>query len=248
MLTQVMGSLAALLPIAIILCAATVVVVISAGGKLTADDISEITMSVLTILFGVWLVLILVASICMNIHPTEGFVDLCDNMIWTEIADAEKDVCIFIDRTDKFIQSNVGKPGVDDPPKVAAAQQDARTAAGGPLTDCQAKWALVEPNISDATDRISRLETTLKGLCGPIFLQAFNSSDTCSHTEGFANYEETDLRKRLTAIEQMITEYKQKYLKPIDDKQAALNRGEVSDCDKSRGGKAGANIAANKPV
>jgi hypothetical protein len=45
------------------------------------------------------------------------------------------------------------------------------------------------------------------------------------------------LQARLAAVRTEIQTQQTKLLKPIDDKNAALQRGEVSDCDKRRGAK-----------
>ena len=260
-------SLVGLLPFAIILAAAAAVFVLFVGGKLSADDLSQVLISVLVILSGVVVVMLFIGSLCLNIRPRENFVDGSSEgvttdpltQLWADIATAEKTACGYITRTDKFIQSDLGEPGNDNPDLVTQAQQDARTKAGGPITDCTSgEWDSVVPNTADATNRITRLETTVNGLTAPVFQQAYQAQNTCESFRDFALETFQDdssdasvisaLQQRLTVVNTTITTQQQKFLKPIDDKTAALNRGETSDCDKQRGANAGKNIAGGKPA
>lgn len=272
------SSLLGLLPFVFILGAAAVVFVLFAGGKLTADDLGQVLTSVIVILGGVVIVMLFVGSVCLNISPVEHFENGATTdpltQLWTDIATAEKTACGYITRADKFIQSDLGKPGHDNPDLVTQAQQDARTKAGGPLTDCTSgEWDSVTPNTADATNRITRLETTVNGFTAPVFQQAYQAQNTCESFTGFAHvaYQHipllesftdsasptdvsgdaaviTALQQRLATVNATITTQQQKFLKPIDDKTAALNRGETSDCDKKRGANAGKNIAGGKPA
>lgn len=271
---EAITSLLGLIPFLILLGAVAAIGLVFAGGKLSGEDVSEVMTSVLVILAGVVVVLMFVSGVCMTIHPTEQFrgaasehngirlyptyieqftdapVDVSSSpltQLWADIATAEKAVCGYITRADKFIQSDLGKPGHDDPSLVTQAQQDARDKAGGPLTDCESPWDTTEPNVDDATNRVTRLETTLNGFTAPAFQQAFDAQNTC---ESFVDVPNTAviqaLQQRLSVIQSTIQTQQQKFLKPIDDKTAALNRGEASDCDKKRGATAGGNIAGGK--
>ncbi len=188
---------------------------------------------------GVVLVMLLVSRLCLTIHPRESFVDMSGGtdtviQLLQDIGAAEKDVCDLITRTDKFIQNDVGKPGHDNPQLVSDAQQKARDAVGGPLTDCHASWTLDvsgDAALQEADNRLTRMEATLKSFTGTELQATYDKSVKC---EGFQN--PTDLSARLAAVKTTIVNQQQKLLKPIDDKTAALQRGEVSDCDKKRGG------------
>lgn len=264
------SSLIGLLPFIFILGAAAAVFVVFAGGRLSGDDLTEVLTSVLVILAGVALIMFFVSHVCMNISPVEHFADASAGdsdtaltQLWTDIATAEKTACEYITRADKFIQSDLGKPGHDNPDLVTQAQQDARTKAGGPLTDCTSgEWDSVTPNTTDAENRIARLETTVNGFTAPVFQQAYKAQNTCESFRGSVTVESfqdiqdvsgeaaviAGLQERLATVNTTLTTQQQKLLKPIDDKTAALNRGEVSDCDKSRGANAGKNIAGGKPA
>lgn len=180
------------------------------------------------------IVFVIVTHTCTSIRPTEAFADGSgsdvgddtDTQLLNDITTAEKAVCELITRTDKFIQSDVGQPGVDTPALVSDAQQKARDAVDGGIVDCA--------DLSgDAANRITRLEATLKSFTGPELQATYNKSVPCQ--EGFSDSD--SLRARLTAVQATLTSQQQKLLKPIDDKNAALQRGEVSDCDKNRGSK-----------
>jgi hypothetical protein len=246
---EAISSLLGLLPFLILLGAAAAVGIVFMGGRLSGEDVSQIMTSVFVILGGVVVVLMFVGSVCLTIHPTERFVDISSDpltQLWSDIAAAEKASCGYITRADKFIQSDLGKPGYDNPSLVTQAQQDARDKAGGPLADCVTPWDTTEPNVDDATNRIARLETTLTGFTAPIFQQAFTAQNTCESFQDASSSVIQSLQQRLTVVQSTIQAQQQKFLKPIDDKTAALNRGEASDCDKKRGATAGGNIAGGK--
>ena len=200
----------------------------------------------------VFLTLVFVGSFSMMIRPRELFVDVTNpiTQLLADITAAEKDVCNLITRTDSFIQSDIGKPGHDDPQLVTDAQQKARAAVNGPLTDCAAVWTMDvsgDVALQEADNRLQRMEGTLKSFTGPELQTTYNRSVPCQ-TEGFSNQTEGPLgalQQRINAVKDTIKTQQLKLLKPIDDKTAALKRGEVSDCDKKRGSK-GAITASNK--
>ncbi len=209
--------------------------------KAPTTVLSEVAMDVLWIGAIMYIVAIFVASVSFMIHPWERFTDMVAadpvTQLLTDIGTAEKDVCDLITRTDKFIQNDMGKPGHDNPQLVTDAQQKARSAVGGPLTDCAASWSVDvsgEAALSEADNRLTRMEATLKSFTGPELLATYNKTVPCQ-AEGFQS-QLSSLQARLTAVQGTIRDQQQKLLKPVDDKTAALQRGEVSDCDKKRGG------------
>lgn len=212
--------------------------------KAPATVIGDVMQDVGMIGIIVFMTLVLVGSFSMMIHPRELFEDGGSDAVdptvqlLTDITATEKDVCDLITRTDKFIQNDIGKPGHDDPQLVTNAQQKARDAVGGPITDCGTSWDDVSgaAALQEADNRLTRMEATLTSFTGPELQSTYNKSVPCQ-TEGFADAGPlSDLQNRLAAVKQTIVMQQKKLLKPIDDKTAALQRGEVSDCDKKRGG------------
>jgi hypothetical protein len=168
------------------------------------------------------------------------------------IGAAELATCKLITRVDNFIKGDVGKPGLDDPTLVTQAQQKARDIAGGPIQTCPPEDSAdidIVSSINDADNRMARLENTLNSFTGPKLKATYNKTVPCAGAEGFVDAvgagEPTPLdkikalQKRLEVVQSIITNQQTQYLKPIDDKTAALQRGEVSDCDKGRGMKTG---------
>ncbi len=168
------------------------------------------------------------------------------------IGAAEVATCKLITRVDNFIKGDVGKPGLDDPTLVTQAQQKARDIAGGPIQTCPPEDSAdidIVSSIDDADNRMARLENTLNSFTGPKLKATYNKTVPCAGAEGFVDAvgagEPTPLdkikalQKRLEVVQSIITNQQTQYLKPIDDKTAALQRGEVSDCDKGRGMKTG---------
>ncbi len=231
------------LPFLLILAASVGVGLTYVSAKFSAADAGEVMFSVATILLVSMTVGIFLRLSCGGIQPYEQFVGTVTDVSGEEMAQlladittTEHDVCELITRTDKFIQSDVGKAGYDNPALVAQAREKAREAVNGPLTDCQTVWPDVsgEAALNEADNRMSRMEATLKSFTGPELESTYNRTVPCQ--EGFASQIDA-ARARLTAIQATIQMQKTKYLKPIDDKNAALQRGEVSDCDKKRGAK-----------
>jgi hypothetical protein len=234
--------LLALLPFGIVLVAGAAVLILFVLGKFTGDDLGEITEAVVTIGLGVLVVMIIVRFVCMNIRPVEQF---AGTTFMSAIADAETQVCAYRDRVTGFLQNQVGPASQTDPTLLPAAEQKAEAAAGGPLTVCPPTALPDDATLDEAEDRIARMETTLSGLTAPIFQQAYTASNTCesfqSQEDAAARYQ--DLQQRLTTIQQVLAQQKQQYLDPIDAKQAALQRGELSDCDRAKGASSGASVA-----
>lgn len=241
---------------------AAVVGVIIAGGWLYVrlkDDIPEIAFTGLVVVGVLMIVGLIVGTVCMRISPMERFVDaapataaesLTLDSLSPRVEALEKEACDLITRTDQFIQNDVGKPGQDDPSLVTAAQQKARAALPGPMTDCPATASPLQGMsaeiLADLENRVTRLETSVLKFTLPKIQKTYDTTTKC---EGFVDVAGADpvkaLADRIMAIEASTDLQKSKLLKAIDDKTAALQRGEVSDCDKKRGGKT-AIAASNK--
>jgi hypothetical protein len=220
------------------------------------DDLPEIALTGLIVWAVVMVVMLIVGLVCMRISPHENFADGSGGTtpsvadLAARVEALEKDACGFITRADQFIQNDIGKPGQDDPSLVTAAQQKARTVLPGPITDCPATvvglQGLSAEIIADLNNRVTRLETTLMKFTQPIFQHTYDTSVKC---EGFADSTIVDplqeLAARISALETAAENQKTNLLKPIDDKTASLQRGELSDCDKKKAGKT-AIAASNK--
>jgi hypothetical protein len=173
---------------------------------------------------GVFILFVL--SFCSNIQPMEQFESsICVGQTSMEdkITCAELQVRKLITRADAFTEGNLGNEGQRNPRLVANALGKSRSAAVGPLVGCS------PGHKDDFENRLSRLETTLQSFTDPIFKDALSASNTC---EGFETVRSNE--ERIAAILSLIEYQQTKYLKPIDDKVAALQRHEVSDCDKNK--------------
>jgi hypothetical protein len=230
--------------------------------RVSAADATELGLSVAVILVGVMSVMMFVCIFCSAIHPRERFVggpspgpgDTVSSMtpadtLLNGIADAEQKVCELIGRSDKYIESDVGKPGQDDPSLVVAAQNKARAGVpGGRLVDCTV--GALQPTLDTADARLTLLENSLKWFTGPE-LDAIYKKATAG-CEGFINggnnpapvVDLAALQARLDTINTEIADQHTTRLDPLDKQQAALKRGEVSDCQKKMGAGAGADAAA----
>jgi len=240
---------------------------ISIGGVYLAQKLAHVAGDIgliATVIFvGVITVMVFVCIFCSTIHPTEMFVDVGpapgdsvsaakpEDALLSGISAAEQKVCELIQRTDKYIQSDVGKPGQDDPSLVVAAQRKARAAVpGGRLVDCTA--SAPEPSLSDADVRLTLMENSLKWFTDPELEAAYKKA--MAGCEGFVNgnsdngpapvLDLTALQKRLDVINTAIADQHRQYLDPMDKQTERLNRGELSDCQKRMGANAGADAAA----
>ncbi len=208
--------------------------------------IPDIGALMLIVVVVTMIVAFVIGAACMRISPRERFVDVESPSvedIAARVDALEKEACDLITRTDQFIQNDVGKPGQDDPSLITAAQQKARAALPGPITDCPstatALQGLSAEIVSDLENRVTRLETTLTKFTLPELQRTYDTSVKC---ETFVDVTATvdpmsALVARVDALETAVTDQKTKLLKPIDDKTAALQRGELSDCDRKKGGK-----------
>ncbi len=204
----------------------------------------------MALLFGV---LLFIGTTCMEIRPTEQFADLEQGDTSTKeseeeekkevrellhgIATADAKVCKLMTRADHFIQGNVGHPGIENPSLVTDAQEKAR--GSGPIVECS-NTKEDAPTLQDAENHLSRLENTLQAFTGPTFQTAYNNTVNCK--ENFTGTEKPrvnrkQLQERLKKVNATIAEQQKRLLAPIDAKTAALQKGELSDCDKRRGAK-----------
>lgn len=185
----------------------------------------------------VLLITLLLCLFCVQIRPRELFVDVGASdpttQLLADISAAEADVCKLITRADQFIQNDVGKAGQDDPTLVTAAQQKARgdtdmVVCGGDLADQL-----------EIDHRLRRMEETLRAFTEPEFSRTYDATVPCH--EGFVDISDeaeiASARQRLAAIRTTIQEQQRKYLGPIDAKTAAMQRGDLSDCERRRGAK-----------
>jgi hypothetical protein len=243
-----------LLPAMMAVLAGLIVVAMMISQKITPDITKEFLTSSGAILLILTVVFLIVGRLCMDIQPVQRFVDMSPlQKLYTEIATTEADVCKLMTRVDHFIQGDVGHPGIKNPSLVTEAQQSARSAAGGPLVDCSQSHTELQdlPNpdasgnypveiLNAATDRLDRLERTLDAFTAPELQKTYENTVICK--EPFADVPLTkkeptikELQGRLTKIQQKLRDQHKKFLAPIDEKTASLQRGEVSDCDKRRG-------------
>jgi hypothetical protein len=224
--------------------------------RMTQERATDLGLCVAVILSGVISVMLFVCMFCSTIHPTERFADMSGSLtpptptdtLLNGIADAEQKVCELVGRTDKFIESDVGKPGQDDPSLVVAAQRRARaTVPGGRLVDCTV--GSPEATLAEADARLTLLENTLKWFTGPeldaTYKKAMAGCESYVDFGGAAPVVDLPaLQTRLDTINAEIADQHNTRLDPMDKQTERLNRGEVSDCQKKMGAGAGADAAA----
>lgn len=211
-----------------------------------AAENKTIGLTVIGIGAAVYVISVILCFFCTRVTAVEQFdgaVAAADaSGILVEIEQAESDVCKLVTRVDGFIQSDVGKPGADNPALVTEAQESARV--GLALVPCSAAASVeasedspTEEEANDINHRLTLLETTLGSFTGPRLKTAYDKTVPCGPTaqEGFVDLTVPSPETRLAAIRTAIADQKRRYLGPIDDKTAALQRGDVSDCDKQRG-------------
>lgn len=247
--------------------AGVVTAVIYLRERVSSADATELGLSVAVILVSVISVMMFVCIFCSTIHPTERFVgntipspspgpgdtvaaSTPEDALLNGIADAEQKVCELIGRSDKYIESDVGKPGQDDPSLVVAAQNKARAGVpGGRLVNCVV--GTPEPTLDAADARLTLLENSLKWFTGPELDATYKKAT--AGCEGYVNGGSSNpapvvdlaaLQARLSTINAEIADQHRTRLDPMDKAQAALKRGEVSDCQKKMGANAGADAAA----
>jgi hypothetical protein len=225
--------------------------------RMTHEVAMDLGLCVAVILSGVISVMLFLCMFCSTIHPTERFTDggsltppTPTDTLLNGIADAEQKVCELVGRTDKFIESDVGKPGQDDPSLVVAAQRKARAQVpGGLLVDCTT--GSPEATLLEADARLTLLENTLKWFTGPELDATYKKA--MAGCEGFVVGNGSPapvvdlpaLQTRLDTINAEIADQHKNRLDPMDKQTERLNRGEVSDCQKKMGAGAGADAAAS---
>jgi hypothetical protein len=251
----------ALIPFALILGAGLATWITTLGGKLTAEDAKQLVLYVLIIVAIVAIVSIVARALCYQIRTEEQFTDISDPVqaLWTAVGQTETSICKLVGQTDNYIRSGIGPKGKDDPSLVTTAQQDARADAGGPLTDCTATWPTIVADVSSQTmdetmsqldDRITRMETTLKGFSAPVLTKAYQSTVACNTESfvGFAPFEServepfvatsiVALQDRLKEVKASIDYQEKKLIGGMEQKKKDLQAGKASDCDKQRGAK-----------
>ena len=188
-------------------------------------------------------IFLIVCFDCAIIHPREAFegegtIDADPlGTLFHEIGVAEDAVCKLITRTDEFIQGDVGAPGVQNPALVTDAQNQARQSVGSSITICPATGIPETETLQDADQRLLRLEATLKSFTGPRIKKVYESSVECfvPANADIGGPKIEDLQARVILVQEAIALQQGKWIKALDLKKEALNRGELSDCDKQKG-------------
>jgi len=188
-----------------------------------------------------FLISLIICFDCAVIHPREAFADTepADPLqtLFQEIGEAEDAVCKLITRTDEFIQGDVGNPGIQNPALVSDAQRQARLSVGSSITICPATGIPETETLQDADQRLQRLEATLKSFSGPRIQKVWQQSVECfvPLNANINGPSLTALQGRLTVVQTAIALQQGKWIKEIDAKKEALQRGEASECDKQKG-------------
>jgi len=197
------------------------------------DLVAEAMFTVAVCLLVVFFVAALVGGNCAVITPTEKFVDggaaTGADSLEQAVAALESDVCDLITRADEYIQSEVGPAGNDNPSLVAAAKESARKAVGKDIVECPPAAH------GDLQNRLQRLEQTLNSFTQSPIRSAWIRSDTC------ASPVEKENKERVEAIKSRIAQQKG-WIDAINEKVAAMQRGEISSCDKAKGEAMGTTI------
>ena len=190
-----------------------------------------------------FLISLIICFDCAVIHPREAFEAFADTdplqTLFHDIGGAEDAVCKLITRTDEFIQGDVGNPGIQNPTLVTDAQNQARLSVGGSITICPATGIPETETLQDADQRMQRLEATLKSFSGPRIQKVWQQSVECfvplnADING-SSLSMASLQDRLKVVQEAIALQQGKWIKEIDAKKEALQRGEASDCDKQKG-------------
>jgi hypothetical protein len=246
----------------IAIVAGIIIVWINISQRMSQELAMDLGLCTALILTGVVSVMLFICMFCSTIHPTERFIDGAtsspgdtvaamtpEDTLLIGITAAEQKVCELIGRTDKYIESDVGKPGQDDPSLVVAAQRKARANVPGErLVDCTV--GSPEPTLLDADARLTLMENSMKWFIDPELDATYKKA--MAGCEPFATgngnpapmVDTGALQTRLDAINAAIADQHRTRLDPMDKQQERLNRGEVSDCQKKMGANAGADAAA----
>ncbi len=223
--------------------AAAVVIIVIAILSLFIDKTSsdKILWYTLLGLVPLFFISLIICFDCAVIHPQEMFEAFEEEdplqTLFQEIGEAEDTVCKLITRTDEFIQGDVGNPGIQNPTLVSDAQRQARLEVGSSLTICPATGIPETETLQDADQRLLRLEATLKSFSGPRIQKVYQNSVECFvPLNADINGPSLDsLQGRLVVVQEAIALQQGKWIRGIDAKKAALQRGEASDCDKQKG-------------
>lgn len=223
-----------------------IVLVVGASFFIDKAAANKIMWYVIIAAVPLFLISLIICFDCAVIHPREAFEDVepADPLqtLFSEIGDAEDAVCKLITRTDEFIQGDVGNPGIQNPTLVTDAQNQARLSVGGSITICPATGIPETETLQDADQRMQRLEATLKSFSGPRIQKVWQQSVECfvPLNADINGPSLASLQERLKVVQTAIALQQGKWIKEIDAKKEALQRGEASDCDKQKG------IAAQK--
>ena len=186
---------------------------------LNAAMVSEIMAEILVAMGAIWLVvmsvLIFMTFFCMDIYPIEQFTDFEKDMTKTEAS-----ICKLKEEVRKFIASEIGQPGQDDPSLIAKAMD-----VGAPLTDCNQALPLNE--------RFARMERTLL-FAEQVLKRTYDKVMKCEGFEPFQGEFENN-EERLKLIQAKVYSLTKMYLDPLLQNQSDLQKGIISDCNKRRG-------------
>jgi len=188
--------------------------------KIASEIMSEILLAMGAIWLVVVSVLVCMRFFCMDIYPTEQFTDFENELTKTEAT-----VCALKEEVRKFVASEIGQPGQDDPSLITNAMN-----VGAPLADCTQGLPLNE--------RFARIERTLI-FAEQVLKRTYDKLMTC---EGFGSREDLEdyvnNQERLKIIQAKIYSLTKMYLEPLLQNQRDLQKGIISDCNKRRGASA----------
>ena len=214
-----------LFPFAVILLGGLILFVAFLFSRLSANDMTEILLSVGTIWLIVIFVLFFVSFACASIQVREGFGDVTKD----DLVALENQVCALMASSDSYITNDVGKAGQDDPAVLEKAKQDAR--GSGTLPECSMTPAVIE-------GRISRMERALGVFTGPQLKKTYDKTVPCK--EGFESSlsgspgSPGSFEDRLKKIKETIATQKKQHLEPIEQKEKDVKAGKLSDCEKKK--------------
>jgi hypothetical protein len=211
MFPDTLGALYGFLPFLVI---GSALIITYALFVLNATMASEIMSEILVAMGAIWLivvsVLVFMRFFCMDIHPTEHFTDF-----EKELTKTEATVCTLKEEVRKFVASEIGQSGQDDPSLIAKAMD-----VGAPLSDCKQELPLNE--------RFARMERTLV-FAEQVLKRTYAKVMTCEGLEDYVNNQE-----RLKAIQAKVYSLTKMYLDPLLQNQSDLQKGIISDCNKRR--------------
>jgi len=191
------------LPYLLILGAAAVTGFLFLLSRLTLQDGTEIIASMVTIWLVVMLVLVFVSQVCMNILPTERFVDI-------GLLALETEVCTVLKKIEEYVKSKYGQKGIDNPSLITNSMY----LTGG---DCKL-------GSGSDDDRIQSMERSLGLLLEQPLEQATIALD-CDPPE----LQTLRIRKwRIDRIKKQLEFHKTTYLDPLGKIQDRLKKGDMN--------------------